>query len=429
MALLLFGVLFLGVSDTQLVAPLLPLIARDFQITPGHAGMIVTTYSFAAAIFALVIGPVSDRLGRKKVLTFGLLLFGVAAVLTFYISSFNSLLIVRMLTGLSAGTLSTCSLSYAADHYAYSERGRAMGVLSMAYFAAFVFGVPAGAFAAARFGWQSVFAGFALAAGAVFILVLTLLPADTARSVSPYSLNSLASHFFKTDRSAGIVAAFLTSGGIVGFLTYVGAWLTNDHGIGVERVGFIFVASGAAAIVASPLSGWLADYAGKRAVIVWANLGLSILFVIVARLEWGALLIAAIAALSIAASARQAPLHALTTELVGPEIRGEYIAVRNAASQLGIGLVAFASAWAFDKGGFIMVSYLAAVITLLIPLSCLGLREPPVYPVNHAGQSHPTVHGSRTTLQEGHDRPGKDRGPGRDDGGHAEAQRDGKASG
>jgi predicted MFS family arabinose efflux permease len=42
-ALILFGVLFLGVSDTQLVAPLLPLIALDLGTTPGHAGIIVTT--------------------------------------------------------------------------------------------------------------------------------------------------------------------------------------------------------------------------------------------------------------------------------------------------------------------------------------------------------------------------------------------------
>ena len=68
------------------------------------------------------------------------------------------------------------------------------------------------------------------------------------------------------------------------------------------------------------------------------------LFLIVSRLDWGATLILAIAAVSLAASARQAPLHALTTELVGPELRGEYIALRNAASQLGIALVAALSA-------------------------------------------------------------------------------------
>src|SRR5204863_9457377 len=101
----LFAVLFLGVSDTQLVAPLLPLIARELHVTAGSAGMIVTSYSLAAALFALLIGPVSDRVGRKKVLTLGLALFASASLLTYYVTSFTTLLIVRMLTGLSAGTL------------------------------------------------------------------------------------------------------------------------------------------------------------------------------------------------------------------------------------------------------------------------------------------------------------------------------------
>jgi len=375
-ALVLFGVLFLGVSDTQLVAPLLPLIARDLAITPGRAGMIVTSYSLAAAMFALLVGPVSDRIGRKKVLTAGIAVFATASLLTYFVSSFTALLIVRMLTGLSAGTLSTCSLSYAADHYPYAQRGRAMGVLSMAYFAAFVVGVPVGAVAAARWGWQSVFAGTCLAAAFTFFLILIKLPNDTRRLRVPYSFNSLGEHFFKSDRLAGMVAAFLTSGGIVGFLTYVGVWLTTEYGLGVERVGVIFIASGIAAIGASPLAGWLSDRSGKRAVIIWANIVLAGLFITVARLPWGFSLIFAIAALSIAASARQGPLHALTTELVGSDNRGEYIAIRNAASQLGIAAIATVSAAAFDAGGFVAVSYLAAATTLLIPASCIWLKEP-----------------------------------------------------
>ncbi len=377
-ALVLFGVLFLGVSDTQLVAPLLPLIARHFEISPGSAGMIVTTYSLAAAAFALVIGPISDRVGRKRVLTVGLLLFSTASVLVYHITSFRTLLIVRMLTGISAGTLSTCSLSYAADHYAYAMRGRAMGILSMAYFAAFVIGVPVGAVVAARFGWPIVFVGFSVAALLVLGVVLIFLPNDSRRNVSPYSVRGLRQHFVKPDRLAGMIAALLTSGGIVGFLTYVGAWLTNEQGITVERVALLFVASGAAATVASPMAGWLSDHAGKRAVIVWANMALAVLFVVTARLDWGIALIVTIAALSITASARQAPLHALTTELVGAETRGEYVAIRNAASQLGIAAVAAVSSRFFDAGGFIAVSYLAAIVTLLIPATCIWLKEPPL---------------------------------------------------
>ena len=66
MALILFGVLFLGVSDTQLVAPLLPLIAQDLGTTPGHAGIIVTTYSLAAAAFALIASSSMGRTGTRK---------------------------------------------------------------------------------------------------------------------------------------------------------------------------------------------------------------------------------------------------------------------------------------------------------------------------------------------------------------------------
>jgi len=337
--------------------------------------MIVTTYSLAAAAFALVVGPISDRVGRKKVLIAGLLLFSTASVLVYHITSFRTLLIVRMLTGISAGTLSTCSLSYAADHYSYSQRGRAMGVLSMAYFAAFVISIPVGALVAARLGWPVVFGAFSVVALIVLVLVLIFLPGDSQRNVSPYSVQSLGQHFMKSDRLAGMLAAFLTSGGIVGFLTYVGAWLTGQ-GIDVQRVALLFMASGIAATVASPVAGWLSDHLGKRAVIVWANLALAGLFIVTARLHWGAALFVAIGALSITASARQSPLHALTTELVGTESRGEYVAMRNAASQLGIATVAATSSWAFDAGGFVAVAYLAALATLLIPLVCVWLKGP-----------------------------------------------------
>jgi predicted MFS family arabinose efflux permease len=375
-ALILFGVLFLGVSDTQLVAPLLPLIARDLGTTPGHAGIIVTTYSLAAAAFALFVGPLSDRIGRKKVLVSGLAMFAVASFLTYHVSTFSALVILRGFTGLAAGTLSTCALSFAGDHYPYDQRGRAMGVLSMGYFVAAVVGVPVGALAASRLGWQWVFGGLCAAACAIFLIALARLPADKRKVVPGRSALSVMDHFQKSDRLAGMAAAFLTSGGLVGFTTYVGAWLATSHNIGIDRIGLLFMVAGIAAIAASPLSGWLSDHAGKRTIIIWSNVVLAFLFVIVARIGWGVWLVIGIAVLSIAASARQAPLHALTTEIVGPEIRGEYIAVRNAASQLGIATVATVSASAFDSAGFTAVALISGLATLLIPLCCIWLQEP-----------------------------------------------------
>jgi predicted MFS family arabinose efflux permease len=375
-ALILFGVLFLGVSDTQLVAPLLPLIAQDLNTTPGHAGIIVTTYSLAAAAFALFAGPLSDRAGRKKVLVSGLMLFTIASFFTYHVSSFSALVILRAVTGLAAGTISTCALSFAGDYYPYDQRGRAMGILSMGYFVAFVIGVPAGALAASKWGWHWVFGCLSAAGSIMLVIALARLPRDTVHAQHHHRKRAFKEHFFKGDRLAGIIAAFLTSGGIVGFLTYVGAWLRTSFGIEVDRIGLLFMVSGLAAVAASPLSGWLADHAGKRNVIVWSNLILAFLFVLIAGLGLGAGMVLGIAALSMAASARQAPLHALTTEIVGPEVRGEYIAVRNAASQIGIATIATISASAFDAAGFSAVAWTAAIATLLIPICCIWLKEP-----------------------------------------------------
>jgi len=280
-----------------------------------------------------------------------------------------------MITGFAAGTLSTCALSFAGDHYTYSHRGRAMGVISMAYFLAFVVGVGPGSIAIKFWGWRSVFVALAAVGVVMLVIALTGLPEGGRRTASRFSAASLLTHFGKSERLAGMVAAFLTSGGLVGFLTYFAAWLQTDQGIGIEKIGLLIMVSGLAAAIASPLSGWLSDHAGKVNVIIGANLILACVFVAVARLDWSWPLWIAMALLSICASARQAPLHAISTEIVGAEIRGEYTAIRNASSQLGIAVAATLSAYAFDSLGFSGVSILAAILTVLIPLCFFWLRE------------------------------------------------------
>jgi predicted MFS family arabinose efflux permease len=373
-ATILFGILFLGVTDAALIPPLLPSIAEDLNTSPGRAGTVVTVYALAAAAFALVLGMASDRIGRKRLMCLALVVFSTASLLTYQSSYFSTLLATRLLTGLSAGTLSTLAFSYAGDHYPYQQRGKAMGIISMAYFLVFVISIPVGTFVAARFDWRWVFLGLAVAGALMAFVAVLLLPPDHRRP-GPASISSALAHFRFSDRVAGMGAAFLTSGALVGFLTYVGLWLASE-GIGIERIGLLFMVAGVAATSAAPISGWLADRVGKRAMILAANVILAPLFLVVSNLEWGLLLFLAVGALSITAAARQAPLHALTTEFVGSEVRGSYMAVRNAASQLGIAFAATASAWAFDRSGFSSVAWIAAIMTLLILPTCRWLKEP-----------------------------------------------------
>jgi predicted MFS family arabinose efflux permease len=373
-ALILFGILFLGVSDNQLIPPLLPQMARELGIAPGRAGLLVTVYALAAAAFALASGAASDRLGRKRLITSALVVFGLASLLTSQSTHFSILLIGRLLTGFAAGTLSTLSLSYAADLFPYERRGRAMGILSMAYFLAFVIGLPVGSAVAGSFGWPWVFRGLAMLTACMLLISVLSLPEDRARR--PLALLPTVSAFFHVpERLAGIGAAFLTSGGLVGFITYVGVWL-DAQDVSVERIGLLLMVAGIGATVASPLSGWLADHIGKRNVVIGANILLAPLFVATSHAGWGPGLFLAVLVLAMLAGARQGPLHALTTELVSEAERGSYVAVRNAASQLGIATIAGAAALAFDRAGFTASAWISAAATLLLVPVCLAIREP-----------------------------------------------------
>src|SRR5437588_12912812 len=106
------------------------------------------------------------------------------------------------MTGLAAGTLSTSALSFAGDYYPYEQRGRAMGILSMGYFVAFVIGVPAGALAASRLGWHWVFACLSAGAALMFVIALLRLPSQAVHRQAVRRRSEFIDDFRKPDRFA-----------------------------------------------------------------------------------------------------------------------------------------------------------------------------------------------------------------------------------
>jgi predicted MFS family arabinose efflux permease len=368
----LFLLLFLGVADNQMIAPLLPSLVDSFHIPVGVAGVLVVSYSLAAAVAAFLSGTFSDHYGRRRFLLAGVLVFSLASWVASVSAAFPVLVLARALTGLAAGTLSTCAIVFAADWFAYGVRGRAIGLISSAYFAAPIIGVPVAAQIADRFGWRRTFLFFAILALVVGALSLTL----PAERVSPQpsaeklrnAVGAFRSFLSRRDTAAALGIAFLVSGGLVGFLTYIGQWLNNRFGIPTRTVGWVFMLGGLVAVGGAPLGGMVSDRWGKRAVSIASNVLLGLAVALMPFFSWGIGLLAIFSATSMSAAFRQGPLTALMTELVPPQQRGSFIALRNISSQLGIGAAAFLGGILYQGYGYGAVTTLCAAMTGLVAI-------------------------------------------------------------
>lgn len=384
---ILLLIFFLGTSDNQMISPLLPMIAKDFGYgdSVGRVGqLMLPAYAIAAAIAALLIGPLSDKFGRRRFLLYASILFGVSLLLILVIEDLLLLAAVRVLTGFAAGTFSTCSIAYVADYFPYSRRGVAMSVVQAGYFGALVIGVPAATLIASWQSWRHSFAFFGALSIIAFILIATLLPEDKHTMAELALSDRMARRFDNIkvvfegrERIAAIAAAFFVSGGFVGFFTYIGTWLQKDLNLGKGAVNLFFILVGLALLVGAFVAGPVADRFGKRGLSILATIVLSPLLLLIPNLGWGAPLFAAFLIASLAFAFRQGPLQALATELVPRRARGALVAMRNTASQIGIAVATVASGWLYDKLDYRAVGIFSGVMTLAAAFCIFLMKEPP----------------------------------------------------
>src|SRR6266481_7428579 len=151
------AVLFLDGFDTQAIGYVAPALAKEWSLTRAALGPVFSAGLFGLMIGALVLGPLADRVGRKKIIIFSTLAFGLGALATAFIQDVSTLLVIRFLTGLGLGGAMPNAIAMTSQFN--PRRRRATMVMIM--FCGFSVGAALGGFLAAalipQFGWRSVF--------------------------------------------------------------------------------------------------------------------------------------------------------------------------------------------------------------------------------------------------------------------------------
>src|ERR1700680_4699311 len=148
------AVLFLDGFDTQAIGYVAPALAREWGRTKGAPGRVFSAGLFGLMIGALLFGPLADRIGRKKIIIFSTLAFGIGALVTAFVQDVNTLLAIRFLTGLGLGGAMPNAIAMTSEFN--PRRRRATMVMIM--FCGFSVGAALGGLLAAalipQFGWR-----------------------------------------------------------------------------------------------------------------------------------------------------------------------------------------------------------------------------------------------------------------------------------
>jgi AAHS family 4-hydroxybenzoate transporter-like MFS transporter len=183
------AVLFLDGFDTQAIGYVAPALAREWGLSKGALGPVFSAGLFGLMIGALVLGPLADRVGRRKIIIFSTLAFGLGALATAFVHDVNTLLAIRLLTGLGLGGAMPNGIALTSEFN--PRRRRAAMVMIM--FCGFSVGAALG-------GWRSVF----VVGGAAPLLLVPILGMWLPESVRFLTLSGRANE--RVARLLGLIS-------------------------------------------------------------------------------------------------------------------------------------------------------------------------------------------------------------------------------
>lgn len=270
------GLLFaIGPFAIDMYLPALPEIGRSLATDAASVQASLLAFFAAIAVFQLVYGPISDMVGRKAPLYFGLTLFAIGSVGCALAPNIETLIAFRFLQGIGACANMMMPRAIMRDLYTGNQAARLMSLLMLVFSVSPILAPLFGSFLVEALGWRSVFwailgigiAGFALVA---FFLPETLPPEKRQRT----GWGTVVGSYWVLLRDARFMGLSLIAGfGIAGFFTFLvnSPFVFQDHyGLSPTMFSVAFSINAVAFIGVAQANGWLAERYGQEKLVLGA---------------------------------------------------------------------------------------------------------------------------------------------------------------
>lgn len=342
----LAGIQFTHILDFMIMMPLGPEFIRELNINTHEFGLLLSSYTFAAAIAGVFATYFVDRFERRVLLLSLYACFIIATLVCGLAPDYHSLFIARAFAGAFGGILGSLVQTIVADSIPFERRGKALGTVMSAFSISTVAGVPLSLFLANNIpslGWRAPFIFIALISSLILYVGYRNIPKITGHLGQTHEgsrLSQIWNIFFAHQHLRAFVFMALIM--LTGFsvIPYIALYLTANVGIDNSYISLIYLCGGIATLMSSRVIGHMADHYGKVKVFrVLAVISLIPLVVTTNLMPvplWVVLINST--AFFVLVSGRMIPAMAIVSQVVEAKVRGTFMSLVGSVQMLASGL-------------------------------------------------------------------------------------------
>ncbi|WP_262270539.1 MFS transporter [Microvirga yunnanensis] len=266
-------------TEGFVIAGLLPDIAAEAGISVAQGGTLVTAFSVSYAFGSPVLATLFGNIDRRRILTATMVLFAVSNLAAALTSSFEALLLTRVVMALSAGLYAATAQATAIALAPPERRARAIAVVVGGTTVAVALGAPIGALLATLTGWRGTFAAIAAVSVVAAVAILSKIPAHLRGTRIP--LRERATTIVKPGILPILATTLLAMTGGFSVFTYLAPLAVEGAGLPATVIPGLLLAWGVGAALGNFVGGQVADRYGARATAIFAVFGLGAILSII----------------------------------------------------------------------------------------------------------------------------------------------------
>ncbi|RZT16459.1 MFS transporter [Fictibacillus sp. BK138] len=274
---------FLGPFSQTIYVPLIPEVTKELHTSSFLVNFSISIYTIFLALMQMVYGPLTDSIGRRKVMLAGLFIYLVATIGCFLSGSIESLLVFRSLQAVGIAAGSVVAVTVIGDLFEGKDRIQPMGTFQMMVSLGPVLGPVAGGFLSGSFDFHIIFVAL-LCVGLIVLGGNIVYLKETKPQVSKKQNFKFTDFINILKNRIGfsvIGIGFIQYYALYNFLVFLPGIMSERYGLSVEQKGLVFLPLSLGIVAGSFFGGKLRNFDERKVVVGTAFLNvLSLLFFI-----------------------------------------------------------------------------------------------------------------------------------------------------